>query len=167
MTARRIAPEPLSVDAFAPFGDVVSAGLRAGTSANQGTAVRFDGSAALASDRPAARPNLAVFRSTPVALPFRIRLLERHPHSSQAFLPMLCAAFLVIVAPTAAGGEPDLGGLRAFRCGPGQGINYRLGVWHHPILALEAPAEFAMLAWEDGTSSDCVEWPIGEEILVA
>jgi ureidoglycolate lyase len=153
----RIHVEPLSPEAFAPFGDVVSAYLRAGTSANQGTALRFDHAAALESTRPGARPNLAVFRSTPKALPFAVRLLERHPCSTQAFLPLVCSSFLVCVAPDLSDGNPDPSRIRAFLCGPGQGINYRRGVWHHPIVALEEEAEFAMLAWEDGGPEDCVE----------
>ncbi len=156
---RTIRATPLSVEGFAPFGDVVSAGLRAGSSANQGTAVRFDRCAKLATTRAGASPNLAVFRAAPQALPLTVKLLERHPCSSQAFLPLTCARFLVIVAPAREDGAPDLDGLCAFVCGPGQGINYHAGVWHHPIVALDAPAELAMLAWEDGTAQDCVEHP--------
>ncbi|RYZ41868.1 MAG: ureidoglycolate hydrolase [Myxococcaceae bacterium] len=154
--SRSIAARPLTPEAFAPYGDVVSAGLKSGASANQGTAVRFDWSAKLESDRAGAKPNLAVFRSVPQPLPFQVKLLEHHPRSSQAFLPMRCSRFLVCVAPTAPSGGPDLDGLVAFVCGPGQGINYHRGVWHHPIIALDAPAEFAMLAWEDGSAEDCV-----------
>ncbi len=161
---RRVVAEPLTIEAFAPFGDVVSAGLKEGSAANQGTAVRFDHCAQLVNSRPGAAPNLAVFRSAPQALPFTVRLLERHPHSSQAFLPMRCARFLIVVAP---GDElPDVEGLRAFVCGAGQGINYHAGVWHHPIVALDAPAEFAMLAWEDGTAEDCDEQELAEVVLV-
>ncbi|MGA9525271.1 MAG: ureidoglycolate lyase [Myxococcaceae bacterium] len=152
-----VSVEPLSPNAFAPFGDVISAGLRSGTAANQGTSVRFDWSADLVNRRASARPNLSVFRSQPQALPLHLRVLERHPHSTQAFLPLVCVRFLVCVAPTRPDGEPDLQRLRAFECRPGQGINYRPGVWHHGIVALDAPAEFAMLAWEDGTSGDCEE----------
>lgn len=154
----RAQAEPLTAAAFAPFGQVVCAGgPAAGKAANQGTAVRFDWAAALENTRPEARPNLAVFRSLPPPLPLSLRLLERHPCSSQAFLPLVCSRFLVCVAPSAADGSPDLAGLRVFVAAPGQGINYRLGVWHHPIVALDAPAEFAMLAWEDGGCDDCVE----------
>jgi ureidoglycolate lyase len=163
---RRVRAEPLAVEGFAPFGDVVSAGLRDGSAANQGTAVRYDRCARLVTSRAAALPNLAVFRSTPQPLPFQARLLERHPCSTQAFLPLRCARFLVLVAPSARDGAPDLDGLRAFVCGPGQGVNYLPGVWHHPIVALDAPAEFAMLAWEDGGPQDCEEHPLPEPIEV-
>ncbi len=153
--------EPLSAAAFAPFGDVVAADLlaeaAAGKAANQGSATRFDFAATLESSRAGAKPNLAVFRAEGRELPFRLRLLERHPCSTQAFLPLVCTRFLICVAPTAADGLPDLTGVRAFLCLPGQGINYRRGVWHHPIIALDAGGSFAMLAFEDGGPDDCVE----------
>jgi ureidoglycolate lyase len=163
---RTVTATPLTLEAFAPFGAVVSAGLKAGASANQGTAVRFDRCAELVSTRPAATPNLAVFRSTKKTLPFEVRLLERHPCSTQTFLPMVCRRFLVVVAPTAADGSPDLAGLRAFVCGPGQGVTYGAGVWHHPIIALDEDADFAMLAWEDGGPLDCVEHPLPSPLSI-
>jgi ureidoglycolate lyase len=158
---RRLTAEPLSREAFAPFGDVLSAGLGEGTAANQGTAVRFNWAAQLTNARAEAKPNLAIFRSTPQPLPFTVKLLERHPSSTQVFLPLVCSRFLVLVAPAAADQGPALDGLRAFVCRSGQGINYRAGTWHHPIIALDAPAEFAMLAWEDGTRGDCEERVLG------
>ena len=161
---------PLTREGFAPFGEVVSAGLGQGAAAaavaNQGTAVRFDWSAALESTRAGARPNLAVFRSTPQPLPLALKLLERHPHSTQTFLPMIASRYLVCVAPDDRDGGPDLARLRAFICGPGLGVNYRRGLWHHPIVALEAVAEFAVLIWEDGSTGDCEERPLPAPILV-
>ncbi len=163
---REIRALPLSAAAFAPFGAVVSAGLTAGLAANQGTAVRFDFCAPLTSTRPAARGNLAVFRSTQKSLPFEVRLLERHPCSTQTFLPMVCTRFLVCVAPARPDGAPDDDGLLAFVCGPGQGISYDVGVWHHPIIALDADADFAMIAFEDGSALDCVEQPLASVVVV-
>jgi ureidoglycolate lyase len=163
---RRLVAEPLTVEAFAPFGAMISAGLRAGTSANQGTAARFDHCAELSSTRPGARANLAVFRSAPQSLPFTLRLFERHPCSTQTFLPMVCERYLVCVAPALDDGAPDVARARAFVCGPGQGVSYGVGVWHHPILALDGHADFAMLAWEDGSPLDCVEHPLAEPMLV-
>jgi ureidoglycolate hydrolase len=40
-------------------------------------------------------------------------------------------------------------------------------VWHHPIVALDSAADFAMLAWEDGTADDCVEHWFGAPIAVS
>ncbi len=152
---RELQAVPLTAQAFLPFGRVVSAGLGAGASANQGTAVRFDFCAELINTRPQSTPNLAVFRSAPRALPLELTLLERHPCSTQAFIPMVVARYLVCVAPTLPDGKPDLAGLVAFVCAPGQGVAYAPGTWHHPMVALDAPAEFAMLAWEDGSPRDC------------
>lgn len=150
-----LAAVPLTAEAFAPFGHVVSAGLTSGTSANMGTAVRFDRCAELINTRATATPNLVVFRSSPRALPFDVKLLERHPASTQVFVPMLISRYLVCVAPNRADGSPDLDKLVAFVCSPGQGVAYAPGVWHHPMIALDAPGEFAMLVWEDGSPLDC------------
>jgi ureidoglycolate lyase len=158
--------QPLTREAFSPFGDVIGLGLSGGNSANQGTATRYDRVAQLASSRPGAQPNLAVFRSVAKTLPFEVRLLERHPCSSQLFVPLACQRFLVVVCPEDARGEPDLAGLRAFLCGPGQGVNYRPGLWHHPIIALDGPADLLMLAWEDGSARDCEERPLPTSLLV-
>lgn len=158
--------EPLTREGFAPFGDVIGLELSGGHSANQGTALRFNHVAQLASSRPGAQPNLAVFHSVPKALPFEVRLVERHPCSTQMFVALSCQRFLVVVCPSDARGEPELSGLRAFLCGPGQGVNYRAGVWHHPIIALDGAADFLMLAWEDGSSQDCEERPVSAPLSV-
>ena len=157
---------PLRVDAFAPFGSVVSAGLSAGSSANQGTAVRFDWCAELINSRPHAKPNLAVFRSVARQAPVELKLLERHPCSTQVFLPMVCARYLVCVAPSLPDGSPDVAALRAFVCMPGQGVAYAPNVWHHPIIALDTAADFAVLVWEDGTPRDCEERPLATPVRI-
>ena len=161
-----LVPEALSPEAFAPFGQVVSAGLSAGKSANQGTAVRFDWTCRFVNTRDGARPNLSVFRSEAKALPFPLKLLERHPCSSQMFVPMQCARYLVVVCKSGADGMPVLSELRAFVCAAGQGFNYDAGIWHHPIIALDAAAELVMLAWEDGGAKDCEEWALPEPVTI-
>lgn len=157
---------PLTAEAFLPFGRVVSAGLQEGSSANQGTAVRFDFCADLVTTRPGARANLAVFRSKARQFPIDLTLLERHPCSTQVFIPMIVSRYLVCVAPTRADGAPDLDGLQAFLCAPGQGVAYAVGTWHHPMVALDTAAEFSMLAWEDGSALDCEVRPLGVTVRV-
>ncbi|MBL8952524.1 MAG: ureidoglycolate lyase [Myxococcaceae bacterium] len=164
---RTLRTEPLTAEAFAPFGQVLQTPGQGDTNMNQGTAVRLDRCAALVNTRGGGcAPNLAMVRALPQAMPLKMRLMERHPCSSQAFIPLQCSRYLVIVAPTAAGGGPEWSGLRAFVAGPGQGINYAAGTWHHPFTAIDAPAELAMLAWEDGSASDCEETAMAEPIAV-
>lgn len=163
---RTLRTEPLTAQAFAPFGQVLQTPQSGDRNMNQGTAVRLDRCAALVSTRSDCPPNLAMVRSLPQAMPLKMRLLERHPCSSQAFIPLQCSRYLVIVAPTAADGRPDWAGLRAFVATAGQGINYAAGTWHHPFTALDTPADLAMLAWEDGSSRDCEEVPLPEPITV-
>ena len=79
---------------------------------------------------------------------------------------MICTRYLVCVAPTGKDGLPMLDGLEAFVCSPGQGVNYHAGTWHHPLVALDGPAQFAMLVWEDGTKEDCVVWQLPAPISV-
>jgi ureidoglycolate lyase len=163
---KTIRTEPLTAAAFAPFGQVLEAKDGAGNAANQGTALRVDRVAALLSTRAGCAPNLAMIRALPQPLPLPLRLLERHPCSSQAFIPLQCRRYLVVVAPTSASGEPDWSAVRAFVAAKGQGINYAAGTWHHPFTALDAPAELAMLAWEDGTKHDCEERALPEPFTV-
>ncbi|MBX7113807.1 MAG: ureidoglycolate lyase [Myxococcaceae bacterium] len=159
--------QPLTPHAFAPFGDVVStARLSQGKSANQGTGTRLDFVAQLASTRPAAKANMVVFRCNGQALPFHVKLLEQHPHSSQTFLPLKCERYLVCVAPTGADGLPVVSALQAFIGEAGQGVNYAPGTWHHPMVSLGSDGEFAMLVWEDQSAGDCVEWPLPDTAFI-
>ena len=140
--------------AYAPFGDVIEA-AGAAEPANDGSARRFNRLAALENRRPgAAAPNVCVFRVTPVeGNPVPLRALERHPESTQLFVPMAGAArYLVVVAPGAE--APRVEGLRAFVARAGQGISYRPGTWHHPLLALDAVTDFTCLVHEAGDAGD-------------
>lgn len=151
-----IAAEPLLREAYRPYGDIVAADPRLpSASANAGTALRYDHLGTLENLRPGkAAPNLCVFRVQPVVdNPFVVRLLERHRHSTQLFIPMAGAErYLVIVC--GAEDAPDLRTLKAFVARTGQGITYRPGIWHHPVVALDRPTDFACLVHEDGTLDD-------------
>lgn len=105
---------------------------------------------------------------------FQCKILERHPYTSQSFIPLALdsnpenktsSCFLVIVAPTltsAPGNPPDLENLRAFICGGSQGVTYAAGTWHAPMVALgERPIEFVVLVHENG-----VEGEDTQEVLI-
>jgi ureidoglycolate lyase len=147
----------LTARAYAPYGDVISAARDDvdARDANLGTAARRNFLADLFNDRPHARLNIASFRCAPRAPEgLAISLLEKHPRSTQAFIPMNATRYLVVVA--GGGDAPDLSTLRAFVASGTQGITYHPGVWHHPMIALDAPTDFTCLVWEDGTDDDCV-----------
>jgi ureidoglycolate lyase len=142
----RIVAAPLTAEAFAPYGDVLAAPAEFGR-------VYFD--PGLCTRRPAARPSLSVGHVRPVsALPLEAKVMERHEFSSQSFLPLDVSRWLVIVAPPEAGGGPDPARAVAFLAGPGQGVTYHAGTWHHPLTILDRPARMAVFMWRDGTSTD-------------
>ena len=153
-TTNTLSATPLSAEAFQPFGCVVGRDAGDGTVANDGWARRYDRVAEIENLRSGAAPNLAVFSVQPQTLPLIVDRLEVHRHSSQTFVPMGATDFLVAVCLPGADGAPEVASLRAF-IGRGVGITYRAGIWHHPIVTLARPQDFAMLVWEDGTDGDC------------
>ncbi len=137
---RTIRTEPLTAEAFFPFGDVLDASGAPDRLINQGLCGRFHDRARL--DFGDGRAGISVFDARPRGLPYRLEMVERHPQGSQAFLPMTGHPFLVIVAPHA-NGSP--GAPRAFVTAPGQGINLLRGTWHGVLTPLHAPGLFAVV----------------------
>jgi ureidoglycolate lyase len=80
--------------------------------------------------------------------------MERHEFSSQSFVPIEAGRWLIVVAPHATGGGPDMHGARAFIAGPRQGVTYGANVWHHPLTILDRPAAFAVYMWLEGGKGD-------------
>lgn len=143
--------EALTREAFAPFGDVIEAASAAQTYAiNAGTTTRFHDLARIDADRDGGRPVVSLFRAQPRELPFAITQLERHPLGSQAFVPLSQRPYLVVVA------EDPAGTPRAFLARDGQGVNYRAGTWHHPLLALDEVSDFLVID-RAGPGNNCDE----------
>lgn len=184
---------PLEQSTFAPFGDVIenprpdlhpSSAFPSpsplpfnATPANQGTAIKYQHVTHLTNLYPSAPsghpgvPSSSLFscaaaapapsRGSSLLLP--IRILERHPFTTQTFIPLGAAdsrrryryRYLVVVAPSLPPGGPDDGGLlpvpgsgrgrrglpdvrglRAFVGSAGQAVTYGAGTWHAPMVAL-------------------------------
>ena len=155
---RTIPAEPLTQEAFAPFGEAL-------TIPTAKSRVYFD--TALRNGRPAARPSLSLSFAEPRgALPLRVKVMERHEFSSQSFVPLGPVRWLVLVAPHGVGGGPDMTRARAFLPGPGQGVTYGMNVWHHPNTVLDAPASFAIWMWLDGGKGDEEFFDVAEPLTV-
>jgi ureidoglycolate lyase len=160
---REVVPEPLTADAFAPFGEVIEASDRAEqVPINYGWTTRFNALANV--DVGDGRAIISVFRSKPLE-PLVLKVFERHPLGSQAFMPLQGRPYLVAVAPR---GDLDLAMIRVFRAGPRQGVNYAPGTWHHFLLALEAESDFLVVDrdGDDGENLDEVELAQADWIAV-
>ena len=163
----KLRARPLSAERFAPFGAVVAAEGLAGVRVNEGRGLRFNTGLALAHKTRAAAPTLALYRLQASALPVSVGMLERHPLSAQLFLPLHAGRYLIAVAPALPGGGPDTGAALAFIAEAGQGVLYRPGVWHAPLIALDAASDFAMMMYEDGGPEDCVTQALDAPLVIA
>ena len=155
MPTGQISLEPLDKASFAPFGDVID--LNADWfPINQGTTRRYHalGSVQVLGEGAQGVISLAVAKRA--ALPVSVRMLERHPLGSQAWIPRTQAPFIVVVAPNGADDKPDEAHLRAFYARADQGVNYHAGVWHHPLLSLAEQGEFIVVD-RDGPGNNCDE----------
>lgn len=134
--------EPLTIEAFEPFGDVIEPdNAREIRLINGGTTTRFHDLAPVDVATEGGRPLISIFRGKPFALPVVIAMMERHPLGSQAFIPLSPRPFLIAVAPDE-GGRP--GTPRIFLA-TGRGVAYNRGTWHHPLLALEDVSDFLVV----------------------
>jgi ureidoglycolate lyase len=141
-----VKPEPLTPEAFAPFGQVLQ-GSGAPTE-------RKAFASRMQNGRPHARPNMTYMKVAPETGTVRIAALERHPYSNQTFVPLNGTRQLIAVCPSTQGGAPDIAGLKVFVAEGSQAINYDANVWHAPRTALCAPGEFVMFRWDDGSELD-------------
>ena len=131
---RELTPEPLTAEAFAPFGSVIEASDGAlKLEINQGHAIRYDRLAEIDVADGGGIGAISLFRARPLA-ELLLRMFERHPLGSQSFVPLSGRPYLIAVAPA---GPFDIARVRLFRAGPHQGVHYRKGVWHHFLLVLE------------------------------
>lgn len=129
--------EPLTREAFAPFGDVIEVAGARQFEINSGFTTRVHDlcqTQALGTD---ARVIVNFFLGRP--RPLEVKMLEAHPYGSQAFIPLQPLDWWVVVAE-----EPKLDAVRVFRAKGNQGVNYRAGVWHHPLL-VDAQQDFIVI----------------------
>jgi ureidoglycolate lyase len=138
---REIRCQPLSREAFAPFGDVLDCAGAPDKLINAGLCERFHDRARLDFGVDG-RAGISLFNALPRSLPYDLGLLERHPDGSQAFIPMTEHPFLVVVASDD-DGQP--GAPIAFLTAPHQGINFHRGTWHGVLTPLAAPGIFAVV----------------------
>ena len=132
--------QPITPEAFAPFGELLDCAGDPDKLINQGLCGRYHDRATL--DFIEGRAGISLFNAEPRDLPMPLAMVERHPEGSQAFIPMSEHPFLVIVARDE-GGAP--GQPLAFETQPGQAINFYRSTWHGVLTPLHAPGLFAVV----------------------
>lgn len=162
MTAPTLKPLPLTRERFRPFGDVIEAsGAREAMNA-----ARFERFADLCDvdPGPQGRVCISIVRCrSATRLPYRFDMVERHPLGSQAFVPLAPLPFVVVVAPPSE--SVDVGDLQAFVTNGRQGVNYRRGTWHMPLIAFEAGQEFLVID-RSGESPNFDEHTLDDSVLL-
>jgi len=139
---RIMRPEPLTAEAFLPFGQVIAAEAATGVELiNEGLTRRFHGLAAVEASAGGGKAVLSIFRGQPMA-PLILRRFERHPLGSQSFMPLSPNPYLVAVAPF---GAFDARAVRLFLAAAGQGVHYPAGLWHHFLLPLAGVSDFLVI----------------------
>lgn len=137
--------EKLNAENFAPFGEVITCTGNDFFHINDAHTERYHAlvTTEIVGD---AKTGISIFRNIKTTqIPFEVSMLERHPKGSQAFIPMQGQQFVVVVAPSLNVDEPDISQIKAFITDGLQGVNYRAGTWHHPLLTLESPSDFAVV----------------------
>ena len=96
---RTVVIEPLTREAYAPFGQVIETNGAEHFPINNGMTERYHDLARVELAGEAPRPLISIARGKPYDLPLTLTLMERHPLGSQAFYPLSQRPFLSIVAP--------------------------------------------------------------------
>jgi ureidoglycolate lyase len=111
---------------------------------------------------------------------FPVKILERHPFTTQTFIPLGLSAsepqkarYLVVVAPSLSPstaddglpvptptetsgplpgrGLPDLNNVRAFVANGAQAVTYAAGTWHAPMVVIgRSPIDFVVVQFANG-----------------
>ena len=153
-----IKPQPLTREAFAPFGDVIQIEGSDQFEINSGYTTRVHDLIDIQLGGENARAQFSFFLGRP--RPLEIKMLEKHPLGSQAFYPIEDKRWLVVVASA-----PEPESICAFWATGKQGVNYHRNVWHHPLLVIE-PQQFVIID-RGGDGHNCDEIELDHIVLIA
>ena len=130
-----IKPVKISRSNFSSYGDLISTDDISPININDGYAKRFDNLANLDTSKDSGKTIVSIFSALKRTFPMKIHMMEKHPLSTQAFIPMKETTFLSFVAPP--GESPEISKIQSFIIPPKTGINYKSGIWHFPLIATE------------------------------
>ena len=185
----QLVAEYISKESFLPYGWVISPDDEIGKlskenkpffrNANQGSAIKISAVSVVQNTSTELVPNLNIFRcftkgilTSHSELVIDVPALEKHPNSSQTFIPVgvksIDISHIVVTAlpHQLKSNEPDLNTLKAFICRGNQSVTYGKGIWHAPMIAVamdknRSYVDFTVLIYEVNDSEhpelNCME----------
>ncbi|KAF8246519.1 ureidoglycolate hydrolase [Wilcoxina mikolae CBS 423.85] len=163
---------PATPAAFSRFGTIIQTPASPSStsiSANQGSATKHLHISPVLSQYPSTSPsastNLHIFSCLPRTLSpggiFTCNILERHPYTTQTFIPLGLSPdpkaevyYVVIVAPTGEDGMPVVKEMVALRCRGDQAVTYNPGTWHAPMVVVGGKCDFVVVMAENGRQQE-------------
>ncbi len=128
-----IKPKKITRKNFQKFGDLISVKKKKSININDGYAKRFDNLCRINTSSKRGKTIMSIFSAKKRKFPMNIKMMEKHPLGSQAFVPMNETTFLVFVAPK--GKRPNTKKIESFIVPKQTGINYKPGIWHFPLIS--------------------------------
>ncbi|AOA59910.1 ureidoglycolate hydrolase [Acinetobacter larvae] len=166
MNRQHIRLQPLNAANFAPFGAVISSEGNDFININQGRTRRYHALSVVQASGEQAAVALSIFHQRhATTLPCVIDMLERHPLGSQSFIPLQQQKFLIVVALPVAQEVLSSQHLHAFISNGRQGIHYRQGGWHHPLLSLSDHSDFLVVD-RIGAGENCEQCQLAQAGLI-
>ena len=130
-----IKPKKITNKNFKKFGEVISTKKIKPININNGYAKRFDNLCKINTSLKKGNTIISIFSARKRRFPMNIKMMEKHPLGSQAFIPMKETKFLVFVAPK--GKKPNVKKIESFIIPKQTGINYKPGIWHFPLISIK------------------------------
>ncbi len=162
MTGIVLHPVPLTRERFMLYGEIIEDSLAHGNVMNDARFDRFDDLCDV--DIVNGQVSVSIARArTASVMPYRIDMVERHPLGSQAFMPLSPCKMIIVVGPPSESVAPE--DLRAFETNGKQGINYRRGTWHMPLIALEPGQRFLVID-RAGEGANCDQHVLDEPVML-
>ena len=128
-----IKPKKITRKNFKKFGDVICTKKIKPININDGYAKRFHNLGNINTLKKNGSTIMSIFSAKKRKFPMNIKMMEKHPLGSQAFVPMNETTFLVFVAPK--GKRPNTKKIESFIVPKQTGINYKPGIWHFPLIS--------------------------------
>ena len=128
-----IKPKKITNKNFKKFGEVISTKKIKPININNGYAKRFHSLCKINTSFKKGNTIMSIFSARKRKFPMNIKMMEKHPLGSQAFIPMKETKFLVFVAPK--GKKPNVKKMESFIIPKQTGINYKPGIWHFPLIS--------------------------------